>query len=383
MSGSAPLVAARVCASYRDAQAAIGDLLGELALPDLSGKRALLKVNLMYGTPPEAAITTHPEVVRAVVRAVHAAGGQAVIAESSGIVGFTDEALETTGMAAVAREEGAELLNLDSGPFERVRVPGAQILDEVLVHRALLEADLRVTVPKLKTHDLATLTCALKNQFGLLPGGTKCAVHLKADTPRKLALAIADVNRAVPFDLGVVDAVVGLHGGSNQGGRPISVGLVAASRDLVALDAICAELVGVPADSVPSTVAAGRLGLGEADPGRVRLTGTPLRPIVRFEPAGWNAKRLAPIARAAYYVRASLVHPTVIQQDCTECGDCATICPVGAIRLTPKPVIDTSCVHCHACSVRCPEGAIKLRPRRLLGNTLRRKAAPMPLEALL
>ncbi len=358
-------------------------LLAELPLPDLSGRCALLKVNLMYGTRPEAAITTHPEVVRAVVRAVHAAGGRAVIAESSGLVGFTAEALESTGIAAVAREEGAELLNLDSGPFERIPVPGAQILGELLIHRALLDADFRITIPKLKTHDLAVLTCALKNQFGLLPGGTKCAVHLRADTPAKLALAIADVNRALPFDLGVVDAVVGLHGGSNRGGRPISVGLVAASRDLVALDAICGELVDIRAASVPSTVAAGRRGLGQADPRQVQLSGLPLRPIVRYEPAGWDAKRLAPIARAAYALRASLVRPEVIRRDCTGCGECAAICPVGAIQLSPEPVIDRSCVYCHACSVRCPEGAIKLRPRRLLSGALRRRAGPMPLEALL
>ena len=378
------LVSARACSDYAACGPAVDAVLDALGgLGPLHGRRVLLKVNLMYGTPPARAITTHPAVVRAVVRAVQRAGGRPCIAESSGIIGFTGEAFGPTGMAAVAEETGAPLCNLDRGPFRRLPVHDAGGLDHILVSEAVLAAELRISIPKLKTHDLTGMTGALKNQFGLLPGGTKCAVHTRADTPARLARAVVAINRAVPFDLAVCDGIVGLHGGSNNSGRPVDVGVVAASRDLVALDAVCAVLFGLEGVDVATTRLAAAAGLGTADLGAVRLAGLPLAPRLRAAPAGWNSKRLAPVARVAYRLRGTIVRPEVQPGACTGCGDCVAVCPVDAIAGGPPARIGAACVHCFACQLACPEGAIKLRARRGLGATLRQKAAPLRLADLL
>lgn len=375
-------VAARLARSPESVGPAVDAVLDALGgLGSLSGQTVLLKVNLMYGTPPERAITTDPAVVRAVVRAVQRAGGRPCIAESSGMVGFTDEAFVTTGMAAVAREEGAELWNLDAGPFVRLPLKDAGGLDHALVARRAVEADLRITLPKLKTHDLTGMSCALKNQFGMLPGGTKCAVHTVADSPRRLAAAVVALNRALPFDLAVVDGVLALHGGSNNSGRPVHAGIVAGSRDLVAVDAVCAVLFGLGDLSIDTTRLAAQAGLGTDRLGGIQLDGLPLEPLVHAEPAGWNAKRLPPVARLAYRLRATLVRP-VVQAGCTDCGACREVCPVGAIEAGPPARVTDACVHCFACHIACPEDAIKLRARRGFRRALRKKAAPLALRDL-
>jgi uncharacterized protein (DUF362 family)/ferredoxin len=375
-------VAARRCLDYPRAGEALAEALVDLGLGGVfAGRLVALKVNLMHGTPPGEARTTHPEFLRAVIRLVREGGGRARVVESSGIIGFTPEVLEATGVAAVAREEGAEVVNLDGGPFRRVPVPGGRYLTELLVAESLFECDLRVTLPKLKTHDLTTLTCALKNQVGILPGGTKCNMHQPADTPAKLAVAVAEIAEAVPFDLALVDAVVGLHGGGSRRGRPAPSGFVAAGRDLVAVDAVCGALVGIPPEEVAVTCVAAAKGLGEARLDRIRLSGLPsFEPLLRFERAGWDAKRLGPVARVAYHLRETLVAPVIDRDACTGTGDCAAICPVGAISMSPLPRISDACVHCHACRAVCPEGAVRLKPRPGMKTALRLRARGLTLE---
>lgn len=378
-------IAARRCHDYAAARGALEAMLDDLDLSGLfSGKRVLLKVNLMHGARPAEARTTHPAFLDAVLGIVCDGGGAPVVVESSGILGFTDEVFELTGTAAVARRHGAKLVNIDRGPFVRTPVPGAVILEDLLLHEEILAADLRVTLPKLKTHDLTTLTCALKNQFGFLPGGTKCAVHIPADTPAKLGQAIVDIYRAAPVHLGLVDGIVALDGGGVEPRTPVPLGLVAAGTDLVALDAVCGALVGFSPDQIPSTRAGGERGIGQAKLHRIELRGLDsLEPIHPLKPSRYDPKLVPAVARATYHLRGTLLHPVLDDPaGCTECGDCAAICPVDAITLSPKPVISNACVHCYACKESCPEGVLKLRARRWLKPLLRRKAGGLPLTDL-
>jgi len=362
----------------------LAQVLDDLGLGAVFSQRhALLKVNLMRGCEPALARTTHPAFLQAVLRLVRSQGGTAVVAESSGVLGFTGEVAEAAGIAQVCREEGAELVSLDAGPFRRVDVVG-DVVDEVLLSEALFDCDLRVTLPKLKTHTLITLTAALKNQVGCLPGASKCQLHERAPTPALLGQAIAELAKALPFQLGLVDAVLGLEGGGSGAGRPVRAGFVAGSTDLVALDAVAGILVGVAPNEVPSTVAAAELGLGNAFPERIELLGLDrLEPLLCFRRSAFDAKRMAPVARRAYRWRGRILRPWVNRERCERCGGCADICPQRCIRLDPWPtILQEICVRCFACRERCPHDAMLLECPFYLRPLLRRRTRGLALRHL-
>jgi uncharacterized protein (DUF362 family)/NAD-dependent dihydropyrimidine dehydrogenase PreA subunit len=377
-------VAVRECPSYADAEQAVAGVLADIGqLEVFRGKRALLKVNLMRATPPEQARTTHPELLRAMIRVVKEHGGTPLVAESAGIIGFTDESFEASGLGAVIQEENAELVNLDAQEMRRVEIDGKE-LRLAYLPAILWECDVLVTLPKLKTHTLTTFTGALKNQVGLLPGGSKCAIHRTASTPARLAEAIADINVAVPFHLGMMDGVVGLEGGGSVKGKAVACGIVAASTDLVALDAVCCALVGIAPEQVPTTVAADARGIGRGKLEEIRVIGRqPTDPVASFARPGPEPKRNPLVAKAVYRMRQQALWPVAVHAECQQCGTCAEICPVDAITLDPWPTVARSCIYCFACRERCPTGAMKLSCKWYLRAAFRGRAKELPLRHML
>jgi NAD-dependent dihydropyrimidine dehydrogenase PreA subunit len=236
-------------------------------------------------------------------------------------------------------------------------------------------------LPKLKTHTLTTFTGALKNQVGLLPGGSKCAIHRTASTPARLAEAVVDINVAVPFHLGVMDGVVGLEGGGSAKGEAVQSGIVAASTDLVALDAVCCALVGIAPEEVPTTVAADGRGIGRGKLEDIRVLGRdPAMPVANFARPGPEPKRNPIVAKLIYRLRQQALWPVATRTECQQCGTCVDVCPVDAVSLRPWPAVDRSCIYCFACRERCPSGAMKLSCKWYLKPLFRGRAKELPLR---
>ena len=377
-------VAVRECADYDSVHDAVSEALADIGqLEIFRGTRTLLKVNLMRATPPEQAKTTHPELLRAMIRIVKQHGGTPLVGESSGIIGFTDEAFDASGLGPVARDEGAEIVNFDAQDMRHVEVDGKQ-LTSLYLPAVLWECDVLVTLPKLKTHTLTMFTGALKNQVGLLPGGSKCAIHRTASNPTRLGEAIVDINVAVPFHLGVMDGVVGLEGGGSVAGKPVAAKLVAAGTDLVALDAVCSALIGIAPDEVPTTVAADSRGIGRGKLADIEILGRdPTSPVVAFARPGPEPKRNPLVAKTIYRLRQQALWPVAVRADCSQCGTCAQVCPVDAIALDPWPSVARSCIYCFACRERCPTGAMKLSCKWYLKPLFHGRAKELPLRHMI
>ena len=107
------------------------DLLGGIQTFVKPGERVLIKPNLLKGKAPEAAVTTHPEIVRAVIRLVRDAGGEPMVGDSPGM-GDLRKVCEKAGILDVVNEEGATLVELDEvvqvrnqGRFQRFEIARA------------------------------------------------------------------------------------------------------------------------------------------------------------------------------------------------------------------------------------------------------------------
>jgi len=361
-----PLVSLERCPSYdppivQDAVRAALEPLGGISRFVRPGQRVLLKPNLLVPRPPEDAITTHPVLVAAMIALVQSVGATPVVGDSPGLITQGIENVwRETGMAAVCEEAGVELLSFETAGAEPV-----QVADRTLhLSKAVTEADVVISLPKLKTHTMTVLTCAVKNLYGALPGLGKADWHAKLPKPSTFQFLLVDVLEAVRPALTVVDAVIGMEGDGPSAGSPKALGFLAASADPVALDTVCAHVLGLPADKIRYLTAAHGRGLGVADLERIETAG--VAP-ARLRPDGFRPARTASLQFVPEFLL-NLVKPLVwvrpgFTAECKRCGECVSKCPAGALTMgETAPVLDAKlCIECFCCHEICPESAVELR----------------------
>jgi uncharacterized protein (DUF362 family)/ferredoxin len=338
------------------------------------GERIGVKVNLLRGAPPEKVVCTHPETLRVVLRALKAAGAVPFVGDSPGGPGrerLVRRAYEVSGMTAVCRDEGVELVVPDTDVVE-LPTPDGRLFHSFPIGRCWTTADGIVQVGPLKTHGLMRLTGAVKLTFGCVTGLRKGQLHVRAKERADFADMLLDLHRALAPSLTVIDAIVAMQGKGPGNGTPRALGSLFAATDGAALDAALADVTVHQRHSIYTLAAAERRGLIDLDD-PYRLEGDPLVPDPGFEHARSDAQdRLPPVVhhllRRALTARPRLVDPAA----CTRCGDCAQICGAHAITLAPTPVYDDdTCVRCYACTEICPTAAIQEVPPltlRLLGS---------------
>ena len=346
-----PAALERVCAPFGG--------IGALVAP---GERIGVKVNLLRGAPPEKVVTTHPETLRALLRAIKAAGATPFVGDSPGGPGrerLVRRAYEVSGMAAVCREEDVELIVPDSDVVE-LATPDGRLFRSFPVGRCWTTADGIIQVGPLKTHGLMRLTGAVKLTFGCVTGLRKGQLHVRAAERADFADMLLDLHLALAPRLTVIDAIVAMQGKGPGSGTPRVMGSLFAATDGSAVDAALADLTVHERRSIYTLAAAERRGLIDlADP--YRLEGDPIVPDHGFEHSPRDAQDRLPapvhrLLRGALTSRPRLVDPAA----CTRCGDCAQICGASAITLAPKPVYDDDkCVRCYACTEICPTAAIQ------------------------
>jgi uncharacterized protein (DUF362 family)/Pyruvate/2-oxoacid:ferredoxin oxidoreductase delta subunit len=371
-----PKVALVRCPDYQwgrvlDAARRAFDLLGGLGRFVVPGQRVLVKPNLLSATPPERAVTTHPAVVRAAASLAREAGAQVWVGDSPGGVEWkvTARALEVSGIGPAAVEAGAEVLDFDAGDRQVVDLPSGAVLKRFAVARAALDADLVLSLPKLKTHGQTLYTGAVKNLLGCVPGGGKIRVHQLAPKSRDLAAALLDIYAVVRPRLALIDGIVAMEGNGPNHGDPRHLGLLIASDDCVAADAVACHLIGYPARSIHILRQAEERGLGVGSIDRIEIVGEPLERcrVPDFARASNLFLELFPPPLARLIGRAVRVDPQIDQHACRRCGLCQRSCPAHAIDGDGPFVIDLArCIRCFCCHELCPHDAVALRPSLLI-----------------
>lgn len=335
------------------------DLLGGIRTFVKQGDRVLLKPNLLKARPPEAAVTTHPEIVRAVIRLVREAGGDPWVADSPGI-GDLRRVCDRAGILTVIKEEGARLAETDNavvlknrGRFQRFEIA-----------RWAHDADVIINLPKLKTHGMTILTGAVKNIFGCIPGKRKVQWHFNTGVNHDLFMRmLVELSALINPQLTIMDAVVGMDGNGPGSGDPRPIGVVIAGPDPVAVDVVASKLVGVPPDRVPILRAALAAGIGETRLDRIAVVGEALSDVTvgqfRLPPQSHLEWRIPEWARRS--LKNALTTKPVIHPDlCIRCGVCQGHCPQKAIKTSGGRLViqERNCIRCFCCQEFCPEGAI-------------------------
>ncbi|MDO9066986.1 MAG: DUF362 domain-containing protein, partial [Deltaproteobacteria bacterium] len=240
------------------------------------GDRVLLKPNMLSAKKPSQAVTTHPMIVRVVAEMVRDAGAIVMIGDSPGIGSFRSVA-EKSGIAAAAKASGSELVEFD----DVIELPGSGTFRRISIARAYWQADKIINLPKLKTHEMMTMTCAVKNLFGAVVGTGKAGWHLKAGTSReqfaRLLLEIYLLKKPV---LNIVDGILAMEGNGPGSGDPVELGLLIAGVNPVAVDLVAGKLAGIPADLLHVEREAARMGLPGTKLEEIIFCGTPLESVI-------------------------------------------------------------------------------------------------------
>jgi len=364
------------CASYEpgiveEAVRRAFDLLGGVSTVAARGQCVLVKPNLLAATPPERAVTTHPSVVAAVVRLLREAGAEVWVGDSPGGVEWkiTKKALEVSGIGPAAEQAGARVIDFDAEGATLVENPEGVILKRFALANAVFQADVVISLAKLKTHGQALYTGAVKNVLGCVPGGGKIRVHQLAPTTRQLAAALLDIYAVVRPAFALIDGIVAMEGNGPNFGTPRPLGLLLASHDAVAADAVACHLVGYPLRSIYILDQATRRGLGTGSLEEIEVVGESLEScrVGDFKHASNLLFELTPGPLARLFGRLVRVEPEIDQEACRQCGLCQRSCPAEAIVGDgPYRIDHRRCVRCFCCHELCPHGAVVLRRSALI-----------------
>lgn len=347
------------------------DLIGGMAAVIRPGERVLLKANLLAPVSPEEGVTTHPAIVQAVGELVKEAGGIPFVADSPGYIfaggqrleaGRKCRAVNACGMWEVSRELGIEATQFEAqeNPYLEIEVPGGAVLDKIYAARLALEADAIVTLPKLKTHASTWFTGAIKNMFGAVATRTRKQAHRLA-TYEAFSASLVDIYSVFhpKLRLALMDGITGMEGEGPRHGKLRHAGVVLASSDPVALDAVASKVIGFDAEEILTTRLAAERGLGVADLAAIDVRGRSIAEVaIDFEKPSGRRISLPPLVMKLAD-RLIKVRPMLNQDLCDRCGICRKSCPVGAITMDPYPRIDReACIECYCCNEMCPTGAM-------------------------
>jgi len=345
--------------------AEVSRILDDLGF-DPRGRRVLVKPNMVGPFRPERHATTSPEVVAAVVRALRERGAAEII------VGDNPGRESYGAVMHAARVTG--ILEASDGCFRNISSPvetiegASPFAPKISVSRAVLSADLVVSLPKFKTHLLTVLTGAVKNSFGYVVGGGKALIHRLSGSVEHFSEALVDIYAIRPPDLVITDGIVAMQGDGPTGSDLVRLECLIASTDGVAADAAMARLMGLdPAEVAHLRIAAER-GLGVISLGEAEAEGD-LSPVEGFRlPCTWGKRRwFSYLIHNVLFGRIVAGAKFRVTDACTGCGTCAEACPAGAIRLegegrNARPVFDYDrCIRCYCCHELCPSSAIELR----------------------
>jgi uncharacterized protein (DUF362 family)/Pyruvate/2-oxoacid:ferredoxin oxidoreductase delta subunit len=347
-------------ATYEDVRPAI-DRAFEIFPLRIQGKKVLIKPNVLRSSVASEHIVTNPAVLLAVVEKVEAMQPASIIVgDNPGIFsyGANEDAFRKTGLMAAAKEYyqniGNDSVKVDFNP---------DFMPVVSISQAVMNADIIISLPKFKTHGLTVITGAIKNSYGFLPGAQKAKLHKAAGSAERFHEMLVDVFQLRVPDFFLVDAVVGMEGNGPASPDLREIGLILASDNAVALDAVIATMMGCEPGRLRFLQKAKEKGLGDYDLSTIELIGELKRiPDFKLPPISGAANLDDEHIQTAIHGR-TIMRPLADPVLCTGCGTCVAQCPVSALSMADHlPQVDAgTCITCFCCQEICPEKAITLR----------------------
>ncbi|TXT61417.1 MAG: Pyuvate ferredoxin oxidoreductase subunit delta [Promethearchaeota archaeon] len=290
------------------------------------------------------------------------------------------EVAEEVGIYEVCENYGIEFVDFEHTAPSKEDIKGSKKIEEHYVAKAVKECDVLINLPRLKTHGEATITGAIKNYWGVIPGGLKAKFHLLGKNPGEFGKVITDnyswitqnkPNRLIIYDLHrIMEGTMGPVSGSIKNWDLILVG-----TDELALDIAALEIGDFDGKKfVPHIKDALERNLGVSNLEKVEIKGIPLEKAKKDTPK-FNVPNKF-MTKLASWITSNIVYkitkkiPVLNKHKCIKCGQCAEICPVEGIlfKLNHFPEFSRKeCISCLCCAELCPQQAISTKSRGFWG----------------
>ena len=347
-------VAVVKCSSYeqKNVDNAIAKALNLIDFKFKKGSKVLIKPNIVGSFPKkQIATTTNPCLIEAVCKILKKNNCKIFIGDSP----FTnaEDSFKASKIDKVAKKYGKQII-FEQEKLINIRDKDAKILKKFQIAKIVKDADLIIDMPKLKTHSLTKYTGAIKNLYGLIPGGLKQRTHLKAKGDKKFSKVLVDIYQNVKPELVIMDGVIGMEGEGPTSGNPIKANLILVSKNCVALDIAATKIIDIKRVYAIKEAIKRKLYPNY----KFNLLGLKELPKIRFEKPPENKYRGVQAKLNKMFKERPIV---VDETKCVRCGLCARHCPAHAIELKPYPTFDRKkCIRCFCCIEICPNDALSL-----------------------
>ena len=286
---------------------------------------------------------------------------------------------KSIGLYDVCQNLGIEFVDFENEPPINETIEGALRIKEYFVAKSVKDCDILINLPRLKTHAEAIITGAIKNYWGIIPGGLKAKYHLLGKTQAQFGEVLADnfswVIKNIPNRLTVYDLHTIMEGGMGPvAGNMRKWNLILVGQDELALDMVALEIGKVKGVFVPHLKSAIKRNLGIYNLKDIEFVGMSLSEAKEITPKFKVPNEL--ITKITSYLTSNIAYkimkkiPVLNKTLCKICGQCAQICPAEAILFKQNNYpnfIRIKCISCLCCLEMCPHHAILTRSRGLAG----------------
>lgn len=333
----------------------------------------LLKPNFLSVVEKGSPVITHYAVFEAVVRIIKEYSSDISFGDSPGSED-TRKAAEKSGLMEVAERYGVKFV--DFNDVVHVELQNPLMYKYWDIARAPYEADVVITLPKLKTHMMMYYTGAVKNQFGCIAGPKKAEWHTKIPNPVDFSKMLLDLNSAVKTSFAILDGIEAMEGNGPRNGTPKQMNTIIMGQSLTAVDSAAVRLIGYDnVLAVPFLKAAYDTKWGTVLPEEIEILGEKLESLKsRDFKLSRSAKLVNTLSPRLNNFISSLAapDPVVNPEKCIGCKKCDEVCPekskvISFVKRNGKTIPKwkyKNCIRCFCCQELCPKGAIVTKTKR-------------------
>ncbi|MDF2989422.1 MAG: thylakoid-associated protein, partial [Eubacterium sp.] len=336
--------------------------------------KVLLKPNFLSVVEKGSPIITHYAVFEAVVRIVKEYTDNISFGDSPGQED-TGRAAEKSGMMEVAHKYGVRFADFNESV--RCELENPLMYKYWNIAKAAYQADVVITLPKLKTHAMMYYTGAVKNQFGCIPGSEKAEWHTKLPDASNFGKMLLDLNSVVKTSFAILDGIIAMEGNGPRNGTPKQMNTLIMGKSLTAVDSTAVSLIGYNnVLSIPYLKVAHETGWGTVLPDEIQVLGE------KVENMKSQDFKLSRNARVINFLTPGLTNlvssltapdPVLVEDKCIGCRKCDEVCPerskvISFVKRKGKTIPRwkySNCIRCFCCQELCPKGAIVTRDKTL------------------